>query len=505
MRGAILFVVLCRCLIAQDTAGIEGVAIDAVTQQPMAGVHLTLMLIRGDEKYGAISGRDGHFSITGMAPAIYSLRAQRNGYVHILSVNVTLRPGQHVTGLTVEMTPHAVIEGHVFDENGDPVQEVEVSARPAVSGSPESKVAMVMDDRTDDRGHFRIALPPGKFHVTTSEARYSMRDDSLGPLVYGATLYPTPIEVAAGQNATGIDIHLARTRGMTIIGTITGMLENTESPTVLVFFHDEGGPQVSVEWVAGADGKFTSHGLTPGHYRLVAKQQSEDTLVQSAPVDVEPVSGGEARVSLAMVRGGAVSGTLEIESDPPKIAAAERLTVRLESSIQTKGAEAGPDGAFRIEPMFPEKLQVRVLPLPENAFIKSVQVNGVEAKDGVIDLSGGVGEARIKVTLSRNGGQVEGSVLSEDGAPLAYVALAATMDDIDRNVIKAVAAGEKFRYTGLRPGKYRLMAIDPRKSSASTKDFEALFPNAPEFEIGEGDRIAKDIAVTSAEKPGAKP
>jgi len=36
----------------------------------------------------------------------------------------------------------------------------------------------------------------------------------------------------------------------------------------------------------------------------------------------------------------------------------------------------------------------------------------------VVDLSRGVGGAGIKVTVSRNGGQVEGAVLSEDGEPL---------------------------------------------------------------------------------------
>jgi Carboxypeptidase regulatory-like domain len=525
MRRAILFMVFCPGLIAQDAAGIDGVAIDAVTHQPMQGVHVTLRLIEGDEKYGAITSRDGHFSITGMAPAIYSLRAQRNGYIHMPAANVTLKPGEHVTGLTVEMTLRAVIEGHVLDENGDPVQHVDVSALAAVAGSPESKVAMVMDDRSDDRGHFRLILPPGKFYVTTPEMRSELRSDEFGPLVYGATWYPgaeskdraTAIEIAPGHDVTGIDMYLTRTRGMAISGTITGLLANAESPTVLVFFRDEGRVFVSQEIVAGADGKFTSRGLTPRPYRFVAKQVSADTMVQSPPVDVEPARGGEVRVNLAMVPGGAVSGTLEVVGDPPKIAPAERLTVRLESysqrdvfaPAQAKGADTGPDGAFRIEPVFPEELRVRVLPMPENAFIKSVKLDGVEEADAVLDLSGGVREARIKVTLSRSGGQVEGSVLGEDGvplqSPLAYVALAARIDDIDRDGIKAVAAGEKFRYTGLRPGKYRLMAVDPRKSSAEVHDFEALFPNAPEFEIGEGDRIAKDIAVISAEKPGAKP
>jgi len=342
MKSAILFVVLCRCLVAQDAADIAGVAIDAATHQPMPGVHVTLRLIRGDEKYGAISGRDGHFAITGMAPAIYSLRAQHNGYIHMPVANVTLKSGEHVTGLTVEMTPHAVIEGQVFDENGDPVQFVEVSAIPAVSGSPESKVAMAMGDRTDDRGHFRIALPPGKFYVITSGGRDSMRADGLGPVVYGATWYPgakskdraTPIDIAPGREATGIDIHLARARSMTIRGTVTGMLDNAESPTVLAFLHDDNGFFVSLEIAADSDGRFTVGGVTPRPYRLVAKQVSADTVVQSAPVDVEPASGGDVRVSLAMVRGGAVSGTLEIEGDPPKIAAAEKLTVRLESYSQ---------------------------------------------------------------------------------------------------------------------------------------------------------------------------
>jgi hypothetical protein len=532
MRSAILFILLCPCLTAQAPASIEGVAIDAVTRQPMAGVHISMRPIgsESDNKYGAISGLDGRFSITGMAPAIYALRAQHNGYVLMPGKtgngNVTLTSGEQLAGFAVEMTPHSVIEGHVLDEYGDPVQHVEVTAVPAVSGSPESKVAMVMGDRTDDRGHFRLVLPPGKFHVVTQDITSETLRDDLGPLVYGATWYPTAegrdrataIDVVAGHDVNGIDFHLARTRSLTISGTITGLLEKAESPTVMVFFRNERfGFFVSSELAAGSDGKFVSRGLTPGPYRLVAKQQSADMIVQSPPVDVEPGGSGEVSVSLAMVRGQAVSGTLEIEGDPPEIAAAERLTVRLESysqrdvsaPTQAKGAETGPDGAFQIEPVFPEKLQVRVLPMPENAFIKSVRLNGADAQDGVLDLSRGVGNARVKITISRNGGQVEGSVLGEDGqplqSPLAFVVLAASKDDIDRDGIKRVAAGEKFKYTGLRPGKYRLIAIDARKSSAEPEGFEVLFPDAPEIEVREGDRIARDVTVMNAEQPGEKP
>jgi len=198
MRSSILFILLCSCLTAQDVASIEGTAIDAVTRQPMAGVHVTMRPITSERSaahntYGAISRRDGHFSIAGMAPAIYALRAQHNGYVLMPGKtgngNVTLKLGEQVTDFTVEMTPHAVIEGHVLEAYGDPVQHAEVSALAAVSGSPESRVAMQMGDRTDDRGHFRLVLPPGKFYVVTAIGPpvSEIRSDGVDPPVYGAT------------------------------------------------------------------------------------------------------------------------------------------------------------------------------------------------------------------------------------------------------------------------------------------------------------------------------
>src|ERR1700733_2404156 len=89
MRRLSLLLLICSCLRAQQ-ASIEGVAIDAVTKQPMAGVHITMLAIGSErfptgqgDKYGAISGRDGHFSITSIAPALYLLVAQHNGFIQL--------------------------------------------------------------------------------------------------------------------------------------------------------------------------------------------------------------------------------------------------------------------------------------------------------------------------------------------------------------------------------------------------------------------------------------
>jgi hypothetical protein len=179
------------------------------------------------------------------------------------------------------------------------------------------------------------------------------------------------------------------------------------------------------------------------------------------------------------------------------------------ASGNTKGSEVDKDGAFRIEPVFPGRFRVRVLPLPENAWIKSVKLGDAEVPDGVLDLSRGVGEAKVKVTISLNGGQVEGTVFGEDGQPferpLPFVVIAETVDEIDGTNLKLAEAGAKFKFTGLRPGKYRLIAVDPRHYGGDIDAVKAIFSKAPEIEIREGDRITKDVKIVVAENPSAKP
>jgi len=141
MKGAILFILLGRSLTAQQS-GIEGVVVDSVTHQPMPRVHITLRPATAEgagpeDIYGAMSRADGHFSISGMKPVVYGVTAQRNGYLLLsdrASGTVTLKPGETLSDFRIEMTPHAVVTGHVFDENGDPVQRARVEASAAGQG-----------------------------------------------------------------------------------------------------------------------------------------------------------------------------------------------------------------------------------------------------------------------------------------------------------------------------------------------------------------------------------
>jgi hypothetical protein len=538
--GLSLALLFCSCLLAQP-ASIQGVAIDAVTRQPMAGVHITLRARpaiateREDaETYGAISRPDGHFSIADLKPGVYYLTARHNGYVEVPGKkpgedSITLKPGDQITDAKVELTPHAVIIGHVLDENSDPVQFADVQADVTdLSGgrSPES----MGNARTDERGQFRFALAPGKFymHATYEPGRYQptlsgpeIRSDGAVPPVYGDTFYPgaasrdkaTLIELTPGQVLTGIDIHLAPRRSVSISGRVTG-IDNPRLFYVSIHLSAEEnrglGNQIDF---AAPDGTFAFGGLSPGKYRLTANSSPEgDSPLQSIPVEVNPETGDETGVTLALVQGEMLSGKVEIEGATSKLA--EKLTIRLtgESDFgEPKRAETDESGNFHIDQVFPEKFRVAVMPLPENAYIKSVRIGSAEVHDGLLDLSHGVAGAALNITLSRNAGRIEGSVVDGEGkpsaTPFALVILAASGADIDDSNIRPTQAGDKFSYSGLRPGKYRLVALDPRQlmgARDSPDTLKALVASAPEFEIHENDRLTKDVKMLSPEDSGAK-
>ena len=155
--------------------------------------------------------------------------------------------------------------------------------------------------------------------------------------------------------------------------------------------------------------------------------------------------------------------------------------------------------------------------LPDNAYIQFVTVDGTAAADNIVDLSHGVKGAHLKISVSRNGAQVSGAVLDGEGqavvSPMVFIFL---LDDPKKlrqmnlfTLNKPVNA--KYSIKAIRPGKYRLFAVDWLALAASAGDTngddedemtKTLFNSAEEIEIKPGDRIVKDL--TAIDKLPAK-
>jgi hypothetical protein len=511
-----LFLILSPYVCAQD-AGIEGTAIDAITRLPLEGVHVTIYGLRANalpvESYGAISDSDGHFSFVGIRPGKYGLWAQRNGFFHTEKPNSSLvvSSGEHKSGLTVEMTPEAVITGRVVDDYGDPAGVI-VRATPVPPNDPDQFVLQDMHSQTDERGQFRIVGAPGKFYVTATPfvqgGPREIRTDGSETPVYGETWYPASdskersivVNAVGGRETPDIEIRLVRKHNLTLSGVVTGIPGATSDKPASAelvlstkyynqFFNTD------------ADGRFSLSGLAPDRYILTARTLTTTAPLFSQPVEVPPETTNLDGVNLRLVAGEEVSGTLKIEGKGAHAGVEEKPSVKLEqlvpqNYVAVKGGELDREGAFRIAPVYPGTFRVSVTPLPENAYIKSVQVDGGAPGGDLIDLSRGVAGSKLKIIVSRNGGQIVGTPSTD-----ATIVLAENPDD-SRNMTY-VAAGKQYRFTGLHPGKYRLMAA--ARGVLEPDRLQEMFKDAPEIEVHEGDRIIRDIKIPVQEKPGAMP
>src|SRR5208337_3480388 len=104
----------------------------------------------------------------------------------------------------------------------------------------------------------------------------------------------------------------------------------------------------------------------------------------------------------------------------------------------------------------PGKFKAVVDPMPENGYLKEVALDGKVAPDQVLDFAQGVGGSRLKITVSRNGGQISGKVLGKDGEPaigLVMVLFGTDSKHLNDDNPPMVRDG-KFSFKALRPGKY---------------------------------------------------
>jgi hypothetical protein len=529
MHRAALLLACCACLGAQ-TAAIEGVVVNQATGRPMAGVHVRFLSMSSaaeGQPYGAISNVAGHFSIASLPAGTYSAEARQHGFFYMppkgqgLVPRVSLKAGQHLADFKIEMAQGATISGRIIDDNGDPVQ-----AGVRADAESERAVSFGRWANGDERGEFHMSVAPGKYYLVAEPGGRGMnqvpeiRTDGSVDAIYGETYYPSSavkgkavlVEAAAGAELTGLEIHLVRqVRGASIGGVVTGATDAAGGTTVMLLQGDD--PRhMGLASGSGSDrdGHFLLTNLQPGTYRLLAWHRNDKTNLYSQPMDVHLEGADVTNLNLVLAPGGELTGKLEMPGSP----GTEKLSVSLELlAFRSFGepppsAEADQSGAFRIANIAPGTYGVKVTPMPENGYLKSVRLDGVETPDDELDLSRVAQGSSLKIVVSRNGGQVSGRLLDKDGEPLgampAMVALVADPKEIKLDRSLKMAEDGTYRFQGIRPGKYRLLAFDEWGADV-LEMVKKLAASAEEIEIKEGDRKVKDLKLVGKEDTDAKP
>jgi hypothetical protein len=163
-----------------------------------------------------------------------------------------------------------------------------------------------------------------------------------------------------------------------------------------------------------------------------------------------------------------VAGAVEIAGDPPGKLGEKRTVTVGSASGTTTSATTEMDGSFKITGVFPDRYRVGVQPLPENGYVKTVELDGLATSGQEVDFTRVAEGSRLKITIARDGAQISGTLRDKDGQPLgntvAMVILAPDRDHIAPNPDGLVKEGGKYSLHGIRPGKYLLFAIDAFRS-----------------------------------------
>ena len=462
----------------------------STTGEPLRKVSLTLRPNgRGGGSYSAMSASDGSFRFSSVDQGNYALTGERTGYVRETLSSpggqakvIEVVSAKASTGLELKLTPQSVIAGHVFDEDGDPLQSVSVEAWHYTYPRGRRQLAQVQSGSTNDLGEFRLAnLPPGRYFVSATTSRPGTRQAALLDAgrggrggrtgLFGAaggragttevvedyvtTYFPnlmeatnaSPLDLVPGSEVRGIDIRLLRTRFHRVAGSVAGLPAQTAAPDAskgkgkagangfagfggggvilaLTPRSGGGGRQIAGAVVNPATGTFEFPAVPPGSYYIVAQSPGPAQQRLTARVAVDVGSGDVNNVAVRLQPSLSISGKLTVDSTQPAV---KLSSVRLNFTPAEPGpgnqgrngqTQLADDGTFQAE-LAAEAYAVDAGGLPDGYYLKTVKLAGREMPDATLDLSYGGGA--VDVVLAPSAGDVTGTVQNSRGEPAAGV------------------------------------------------------------------------------------
>jgi len=421
--------------------------------------------------------------------------------------------------LFIDLAPGAAIGGRITDSQGNPLQDVKVSAtklqydqgRRIFSVGPIPKT-------TDDRGQYRIFwLPPGEYYI---RAEYGSASGNLARRsYYPGTLDSTsaaPLTIRGGESFDGMDFALPEARNIRISGRVS--VNNVPGPAaglVRTFYllPRDGRPvelypaeftntirpqpgQTILDFVIEA------RGIAPGSYDLAPFYIDSNTFytgrtrIEIADSDLE-LENVIAAIGPNINVTGSISMKTSLEYAKWRAIHLELRSrdVPVPLTGRTGTAELAPDGTFTFRNVVEGRYQLyggpTGGPTPSDLYIASIRQGGLELQDeGAIEVRAGM--LPLEITLSAGGGRIEGAVETPSGSvPDRAAVVLVPQFSRRRNLMlydrTAIDAKGRFSLTGIAPGEYKVFAFEQLDDDAEQN---------PEF-IARYETLGQGVTVNS--------
>jgi hypothetical protein len=491
---------LLPCL-AQTPAGarIEGVVVDTVSGAPvrravvqlrLSGSVQTSGLSAESADYADFTGPDGSFHFDRLPPGSYGLSYSRTGYLMpristgYSSRAIRVAAGQTVQDLRYGLIPQAVVSGRVVDEEGDPVEGVQVSLLAfRYSGGTRRLARLNETGTTNDRGEYRVArLPAGKYFLQASPERLApgsallaaARTPGAPVATYASTFYPGVIdsatalrvELRAGQEISGIDIALQRTTMVRVSGRLIGPDGAPMPRASLMLISAQSHLQTGFGASADEAGNFVLNNLRSGSYILHAFSSDSQSILVPLEVGSTDITGFVVRAMPPL----SLRGSVTVEDAMRKLnLTSVAINVRSADTGATLAmARPAADGTFSLENLPPGRYFADVLPGASGGYVQSIAVGGEEVRGRDFDVSSA--SEGLRIVLRTDSVALKGTVDSPNdgtgqgarqGHPSVILIPAdARLRGVDMVPLARVASNGSFSISGLRPGEYLAMAFE---------------------------------------------
>jgi len=433
--------VLAAATLSAQKASLEGVVLNSVTNQPLRKAVITLNTSNKPPR-AAISGSDGRFEFLNIEPGDFSLNASAAGFGQIW-----ITPGNEK--VVIKLVPHGVVTGRLVDEEGDPVRGASVIAMGIRYTPLGREVSGWLNDRTDDRGEFRIVdVPPGKYYLRADPPQTGPSSDRYVPAYYPSVpdvVGGTPILLAPGQELSGLNFSFRKAAFVKIRGTLIA---------------PEGGAKLEAgQMTARAHGMLSGGGSTPasdGKFELavapgVVYLYGKWELGNKRASTLFPITVGTADIE-----------GIELRPLPPinvagrvRIAGGGAIPPAIWVHLRGSDNRVFPlDSNTFFREVTPDRYRLTVDRM-EPFYLRSIRLGMIDMTESVIDLLGGTPpDGEILIELGSDFGEVEGSL--SEGVGMVTLIPEGHLKHHFKSV-RTDAAG-RFRVVGLAPGRYRAIA-----------------------------------------------
>lgn len=485
---------------SEQKCRLEGQVLNSLTGQPVRKVNLVMLPFRGGagRNTGSVTDAEGRFEIAGIEPGSYRLIARRDGFViHEYGAKgpgkppetLTLGPGDEKRGLVIRLTPFGAIAGRILDQDGDPIQMLQVNAMVYGYTSSGRRLMLKSSTTTNDLGEYRMfGLDPGRYYVMVrpNAVRGLGGDRADDEGSYIASYYPGTadangaalLDLTGGQQLRGIDMTLRKTRAARIRGRVIKAAGMSSVTIGLISVTAGGGSSSDSVGLHDPDGKFEFHGIPPGSEILFATGNVGDKQYM-ARLPIEVGSTDIEGLELRPLPPAELRGRVRIEGRPDFNVAQLQLVLDTAMGERTFASPVGADGTFLLTGMVPDIYHFSVIN-SQDLYLKAIRWGDGDITDHGLDLTGMPASASLEVILSANAGQIDGSVENEKSEPASSVMV--TLLPVGPRRMKpffkvaVTNARGQFLIRGVAPGRYKVFAWDEVNPDAVLYDPEFMQP-----------------------------